>query len=180
MTGLRRPRLAFLGAIAASALVLAGQRSGSRAAAAELALARAERDTARVRERRALGLRAQAETVHTRDTIRLTLTRRRTDTLLRTLRDTLVHVDTVRVLLQAERRSCDAVIGSSEMRLSACDSTAAALRSQLAAADRIAGLTRRRWSDRLGVYGGYGVSASPGGEIRHGAQLGAGIRLWPP
>ena len=180
MTRLPRSLVAFLVAIAAGALVLAGQQCGARSASAEIALAKAERDTARAAERRAIETRARADTVHHHDTVRLTTVRRRADTVLARVTDTVLHVDTVRVLLAEERRACDAALLSCNARVAAADSVGAALRRQLTAVDRIAGLTRGRWYHRLGVWGGYGAMTTPDGEVRHGAQLGAGVRLWAP
>ena len=55
------------------------------------------------------------------DTVTKTRTRWRTDTLLAG-RDTLVHRDTVRVYVEAERKACDAVIATCEARLAVSES----------------------------------------------------------
>ena len=38
---------------------------------------------------------------------------------------------------------------------------------------------RRRWFDRVGIWAGYGATATPGGEVRHGVQIGAGLGVRP-
>ena len=54
------------------------------------------------------------------DTVTLRRTRHTTDTLL--FRDTLIHRDTVRVYVEAERKACDAVIATCEARLAVSES----------------------------------------------------------
>lgn len=61
---------------------------------------------------------------YVRDTIRLTAVRRRTDTVLVTYRDTLIHRDTVRVLVERERAACDLALRTCELRVAAADSAA--------------------------------------------------------
>ena len=72
----------------------------------------------------AIRLHRQADSlarVYRTDTVRLTRTRWRTDTLLAG-RDTLLHRDTVRVYVEAERKACDAVIATCEARLAVSES----------------------------------------------------------
>lgn len=63
---------------------------------------------------------AQVDTVYRTDTLTLTKVRRHTDSLLIT--DTLIHVDTVRLLVAAERNACNAVIETCERRVAIRDS----------------------------------------------------------
>jgi hypothetical protein len=57
------------------------------------------------------------DTVYVRDTVQLTRVRHRTDTILRTLTDTLIHRDTVIQIVERERAACDAVIQTCEERV---------------------------------------------------------------
>ena len=69
------------------------------------------------------------DTVFIRDTVRLTVVRHRTDSLLRV--DTLIRADTVRQIVAAERAACDTVIQSCAARIQARDSLNANLRLQI-------------------------------------------------
>jgi hypothetical protein len=77
-------------------------------------------DLARIAE-----LEAQAaivDTVYVRDTLTLTKVRYKTDSILITQTDTVVHRDTVIRWLAAERKACDDVIGTCERRVAVRDS----------------------------------------------------------
>jgi hypothetical protein len=130
---------------------------------------------------------AQAETVHVAaqartDTVLRTVTRLverwRTDTAWRT--DTVTVRDTLRVLVPAPTlatmdstiRACQTLVVRVGEERTACDQAKAALRDSIRT-------LQPRFRDRFGVYVGYGGSASPGGTIAHGAQLGVGVRVWP-
>jgi hypothetical protein len=66
--------------------------------------------------------------VVTRDTLRFTRTR--TDTVLNSITDTLINVDTVRVIVERERQACDLVIRSCEQRVAVRDSIIDVIRLQ--------------------------------------------------
>jgi hypothetical protein len=61
------------------------------------------------------------DTVYVRDTVHLTRVRHHTDTILRTLTDTLIHRDTVIQIVERERAACDAVIQTCEARVALRD-----------------------------------------------------------
>lgn len=64
----------------------------------------------------------------------------------------------------------------------AADSVIAAQGRELhAQAKQIAALEHksRHWYDRIGLCGGYGLAASPSGQVIHGATLGACVKVWP-
>lgn len=109
--------------------------NGYRATQATIGLIRAQ--DAKIDSLRAIT--AQRDTVYhaTVDTLRVV--RVRTDSVFRrdTLRftDTLVHVDTVRQLVERERLACDAVILSCEARVAARDSIIA-VQAEVIAAER--------------------------------------------
>lgn len=63
---------------------------------------------------------AQVDTVYTTLTKTRSIVRVKTDSILRT--DTLWRSDTVRVLIAAERKACDAVIQTCEQRVAVRDS----------------------------------------------------------
>lgn len=69
---------------------------------------------------------AQVDTLYRRDTLTLTKVRRVTDSILST--DTLYRVDTVRQLVAAERKACDAAVSSCEQRVAVRDSIITALK----------------------------------------------------
>jgi hypothetical protein len=97
------------------------------------------------------------DTAYVSDTVTLTRTRTRTDSVLVTRRDTLLHVDTVRVLVEAERQACDAVIATCELRVAVRDSQIAVLDSALVEARRVPRLSKNVYvaSDlKGGIYGG--------------------------
>ena len=79
------------------------------------------------------------------DTVTLRRTRTRTDTLL--FRDTLIHRDTVRVYVEAERKACDAVIATCEARLRVADSLRRIDSTTLAAVRKA---QPSKWKQRLG------------------------------
>lgn len=64
---------------------------------------------------------AQVDTVYLTDTLWLTKVRYETDTILATKTDTVMHIDTVRILIAGERKACDAVIQTCEQRVAARD-----------------------------------------------------------
>lgn len=72
---------------------------------------------------------AQVDTVYLTDTLRLTKVYRITDSVLATV-DTIIHVDTVRVLLANERAACNAVIQTCEQRVAIRDSIIAVLKKK--------------------------------------------------
>jgi hypothetical protein len=63
----------------------------------------------------------QIDTVYVRDTVQLTRVRHHTDTILRTLTDTLIHRDTVIQIVERERAACNAVIQTCEERVALRD-----------------------------------------------------------
>lgn len=66
------------------------------------------------------------DTVYARDTIRLRIVRNVTDSIL--IRDSIVHTDTVRMLVEQERAACSAVVLT-------CEQQKANLRAQIANLD---------------------------------------------
>ena len=60
------------------------------------------------------------DTVYKQDTLTLTRVRRITDSVL--VLDTVIRVDSVKVLVAAERQACDAVINTCEQRVAVRDS----------------------------------------------------------
>lgn len=136
--------------VAAAALVLVGVgQCRARDAGAREAIARRERDEAR---RDAAVWQDSAKSRQTRyvtDTVRLTAVRRRTDTLLVSITDTLIHRDTVVRIVERERAACDSVIRTCEARVSAADSISAALRRQLSAEIRLRDVGRCRLAFRI-------------------------------
>jgi hypothetical protein len=101
----------FLGGCAVLGLLI-GYFLGMREVSPELRRLRQRADSLNAQVRR-------ADTVYTRDTVTLTRTRTRVDSLLTV--DTLLHTDTVRVLVAEERKACDAVIRSCEARVAVRD-----------------------------------------------------------
>ena len=63
---------------------------------------------------------ARIDTVYKQDTLTLTRVRRITDSVL--VLDTVIRVDSVKVLVAAERAACDAVIQTCEQRVAIRDS----------------------------------------------------------
>jgi hypothetical protein len=68
------------------------------------------------------------DTVYTRDTLTLTKVRRVTDSVLIT--DTVIRVDSVKVLIAVEREKCDRVIETCEQRAAVRDSLIKALKKK--------------------------------------------------
>ncbi len=71
----------------------------------------------------------RADSVFVHDTVRLTVVRHRTDSLLRV--DTLFRADTVRMIVQAERQACDTAIKASESRCALKDTLIAAQNAKI-------------------------------------------------
>lgn len=139
----------------------------------------AQLDASKQRERDlARGL-ATATAQYRVDTVRLRTVRERTDTLLARVTDTVLHVDTVRVIVAQERLACSLALVTCEQRGAVAESLAVQRARRITLLEQRQGLMRRRFTDRIGVFGGYGLTASPGGAITHGAQVGLGVRLWP-
>ena len=139
----------------------------------------AQLDASKQRERvLARGL-ATATAQYRVDTVRLRTVRERTDTLLARVTDTVLHVDTVRVIVAEERRACSLALLTCEQRATVAESLSVQRARRITLLEQRQGLTRRRFTDRIGMFGGYGVTASPGGAFAHGVQVGVGVRLWP-
>jgi hypothetical protein len=81
------------------------------------------------------------DTAYVTDTVRLSKIRRVVDSVFQG--DTLFHVDTVRVLVAAERNACDAVVATCEVRVAVRDSQIAVLDSALTEARRV---PRLQWN----------------------------------
>lgn len=101
---------------------------------------------------------AQAETVYVAKVDTVRLTRRVTDSVLATITDTVIRVDTVRQLIAAERDACDNA-------LSACDAQKALLTLRIKnleqqSQERFLGirLPSRTAMFGLGIVGGYILS----------------------
>jgi hypothetical protein len=97
------------------------------------------------------------DTAYVSDTVTLTRTRTRTDSVLVQRTDTLMRVDSVRVLVEAERQACDAVIVTCEVRVAVRDSQIAVLDSALTEARKRPRLSKNLYvaSDLSGgIYGG--------------------------
>jgi hypothetical protein len=71
---------------------------------------------------------ARVDTLYRRDTLTLTRVRRITDSVL--VLDTVIRVDSVKVLVEAERNACNAVIATCEQRVAYRDSIIAALKKK--------------------------------------------------
>jgi hypothetical protein len=97
------------------------------------------------------------DSVYTRDTVTLRSVRLRTDSVIVTRRDTLIHRDTVRVLVEAEREACNAAVLTCEARVANRDARIAVLDSALTEARRVPRLSKNLYvaSDLSGgIYGG--------------------------
>jgi hypothetical protein len=97
------------------------------------------------------------DTAYAADTVTLTRTRTRTDSVLVTRTDTLMRVDSVRVLVEAERVACDAVIATCEVRVAVRDSQIAVLDSALVEARKRPRLTWNLYAAtdlQRAIYGG--------------------------
>jgi hypothetical protein len=70
----------------------------------------------------------RVDTLYRRDTLTLTRVRRITDSVL--VIDTVIRVDSVKVLIAAERQACDAVIQTCEERVAVRDSIIAVLKKK--------------------------------------------------
>ena len=71
---------------------------------------------------------ARIDTVYRQDTLTLTRVRRITDSVL--VLDTVIRVDSVKVLVAAERQACDAVIQTCEQRVAIRDSMITVLKKK--------------------------------------------------
>jgi hypothetical protein len=71
---------------------------------------------------------ARVDTVYTRDTLTLTKFRRVTDSVLIT--DTVIRVDSVKVLIAVEREACDRIRTTCEQRVAVRDSLIKALKKK--------------------------------------------------
>lgn len=180
MTALPRLRDVAPYALAALlALAFASERCAGRRQGAEAQRWHTTADSAlRLADARR-GVAPRLDTVFLTRTVSMAAGRARRDTILLTRTDTLIHVDSVRVLVAEERRECDLVVSACAAQRDSARAEAQALRAALAATERMAGLTRAHWYSRCGIQTGYGVTASPGGTFAHGVQLGAGCRVWP-
>jgi uncharacterized coiled-coil protein SlyX len=173
--------------LAAVALLCAGFLAGT-----WLATDRQSAKMARLMERNAV-LEARkhiVDTAYVSDTVTLTRTRTRTDSVLVTRTDTLMRVDSVRVLVEAERQACDAVIATCEVRVAVRDSQIAVLDSALVEARRVPRLSKYLYvaTDlNRAVYGGvearvrlFGVEGFGRYEVRADSlagELRAGVLL---
>jgi hypothetical protein len=126
------------------------------------------------------------DTAYSVDTVTLTRTRTRTDSVLVTRTDTLMRVDSVRVLVEAERQACDRVIATCELRVAVRDSQIAVLDSALTEARKRPRLSRNLYvaSDLSGgIFGGvearvrlFGLEGFGRYEIR-GDSLAGSVRV---
>jgi hypothetical protein len=126
------------------------------------------------------------DTTYVSDTVTLTRTRTRTDSVLVQRTDTLLHVDTVAVIVEAERAACDAVIATCEVRVAVRDSQIAVLDSALTEARRVPRLSKNLYiaSDLSGgIYGGvearvrlFGLEGFGRYEVR-ADSLAGGVRV---
>jgi hypothetical protein len=97
------------------------------------------------------------DTAYVSDTVTLTRTRTRTDSVLVQRTDTLMRVDSVRVLVEAERQACNAAVLTCEARVANRDARIAVLDSALVEARRVPRLSKNLYiaSDLSGgLYGG--------------------------
>lgn len=118
----------------------------------------------------------QVDTIRLRETTTRYVTLR--DTIFRHRTDTLISIDTVRLLVAAADstiHACRATITDCEARADAAEGIVAQQARQITALEH---RTRRFW-DRFGISAGYGLTATPSGAVVHGVQLGASVRLWP-
>ncbi len=104
------------------------------------------------------------------DTVRLTLVRHRTDSLVRV--DTFVRADTVRLWLSTERAACDTVVSACEARVAARDSLNANLRRQIQLLEHRPG--------EPGCALGVGGLATVGGHVYAGLGGVCGIKFRLP
>jgi predicted nucleic acid-binding Zn-ribbon protein len=70
------------------------------------------------------------DTTYLRDTLRLTRTRTRTDSVIMATTDTVMHVDTVKVLVEREREACSLALSTCESRVANAEERAANLAKQ--------------------------------------------------
>lgn len=77
----------------------------------------------------------RVDTLYRRDTLTLTKVRRITDSVL--VVDTVIRVDSVKVLIAAERQACDRVIQTCEERVAIRDSTIKSLKGKSHAAAKV-------------------------------------------
>jgi hypothetical protein len=70
------------------------------------------------------------DTVYVRDTLRLTRTRTRTDSVIMATTDTVLHVDTVKVLVEREREACSLALSTCESRVANAEERVANLQRQ--------------------------------------------------
>jgi hypothetical protein len=141
-------------ALLAVALLCAGFLAGTWLAtdrhSANLARLLAVNDSLRIVGRR-------VDSTYIVDTVTLTRVRTRTDSVIVTRRDTLIHRDTVRVLVEAEREACNAAVLTCEARVANRDARIAVLDSALTEARRVPRLSKNLYiaSDLSGgIYGG--------------------------
>jgi hypothetical protein len=126
------------------------------------------------------------DSIFTKDTLVLTRVRTRTDSVLVSIMDTVIHRDTVRVLVEAEREACNAVVITCEARVANRDARIAVLDSALTEARRVPRLSKNLYiaSDLSGgIYGGvearvrlFGLEGFGRYEVR-ADSLAGGVRV---
>jgi hypothetical protein len=126
------------------------------------------------------------DSVYTRDTLTLTRVRTRTDSVLLATVDTVIHMDTVRVLVEAEREACNAAVLTCEARVANRDARIAVLDSAIVEARRVPRLSKNLYiaSDLSGgIFGGvearvrlFGLEGFGRYEIR-GDSLAGSVRV---
>lgn len=107
-----------------------------------------------------------------RDTLRMTRTR--TDSILKT--DTLIRVERVQQLISDERRSCDAVVSTCEVRVAQRDTALAQADTIRWAKDSVIDLLKKPCS-YLGVGGPCPEISAFGGVNTRGLVAGVGISI---
>ena len=167
------PACALAIAILSGVAYCEGRKAGeakfaSEARADTIALLRQQHESAAARERI--------------DTVRLTARETRyvtlRDTIFRNRTDTLISIDTVRLLVAAADstiKACRVTVRDCEVRADAAEGIVRQQAKQIAALEH----KTTHWYSRIGICGGYGLTATPSGAVVHGAQLGACIRVWP-
>ena len=98
-----------------------------------------------------------------------------TVTRTKTLRDSVLRFKTDTQLVERLVHRVDTL----EQRCLACTASASVVIHTVDTLRIVEGRNNRRWTDRLGISGGYGFQLQKSGTGTHGWQIGATIRVWP-
>ena len=124
---------------------------------------------------------AKAETVYVAKTDTFTIWR----TKLATVRDTVLKHLTDTVLVRQYVATSDSTIHACSDVILSCDTVRARYRALVAKDSTLAAIPKPNAGflaslrARTGVYVGYGVQLDSAHVVRHGVQVGVGVRVWP-